>query len=139
MLDGRVLRSQRPEDIDQELYAVLTVYQAIVRAATDAVATQPGLPPARISFTVAWRTAADQVITAAGVVADPGGGLGAIGRAVLANLLPVRGRRARARTVKNPASKYAPNAGKTPRTNLAYTLHTQITIMEQGLTARPHH
>ena len=52
MLDGRVLRSRRPDDIDQEVYALLTVYQAIIRIAVDAVDTCPEARPDRISFTV---------------------------------------------------------------------------------------
>jgi len=53
ILDGRVLRSQRPADIDQEVYALLTVYQAIIRIAVDAVDTCPAAHPDRVSFTVA--------------------------------------------------------------------------------------
>jgi hypothetical protein len=88
---------------------------------------------------VALHTARDQVILAADVQANPDGGLiGAIGRAVLAHLHPARRHRARARTVKNPTSKYGPNAKLKPATDLAYTLTTKIEYMENGLTARQH-
>ena len=137
ILDGRVLRSQQPVDVDQELYALLVVYQAIVRITTDAVRTQPGTDPDRISLTVALHTARDQVTIAAAIFTNPTNvPVGPIGHAVLSNLLPTRRHRARARTVKNPTSKYSPNAGKKPATDLSYTLHTQIMIMEEGLTAR---
>ncbi|MEU5548128.1 IS4 family transposase, partial [Streptomyces sioyaensis] len=40
MLDGRVLRSRSLEGLDQEVYALLTTYQALIRAAGDAVSTR---------------------------------------------------------------------------------------------------
>jgi hypothetical protein len=137
ILDGRVLRSHRPADIDQELYALLAVYQAIVRIATDAVTTQPDTPPDRISFTVALETARDQVTTASGITPPDQITLtGAIGQAVLRNLLPAIRPRAKARSRKNPTSKYGPNAGQHPQTTLAYTVRTEVMIFEKGLTAR---
>src|SRR5262249_32976552 len=117
ILDGRVLRSQRPADIDQEVYALLTVYQAIIRMAADAVDTCPGARPDRISFTIALETAGDQVTAAVGIVIPVGDILvGVIGQAVLDDLLPpTRGRgRGKARSKKNPTSKYNVNAGKFP-------------------------
>lgn len=137
ILDGRVLRSQRPADIDQEAYALLTVYQAIIRMAADAVDTCPGARPDRISFTVALQTAGDQVIAAVGIIIPIGDSLvGAIGQAVLDDLLPPTRGRGKARSKKNPTSKYSVNAGTFPRTSLKYTINTNITIMEEGLTAR---
>jgi len=53
LLDGRVLRSRHPADIDQEVHALLTVYQTIIRIAVHAVDTCPEARPDRISFTVA--------------------------------------------------------------------------------------
>jgi hypothetical protein len=138
ILDGRVLRSQCPADIDQEVYALLTVYQAIIRMAVDAVDTCPEARPDRISFTVALQTAADQVIAAVGIIIPVGAGLvGAIGQAVLDDLLPATRSRGKARSKKNPTSKYAPNAGKFPQTSLKYTIDTTVMVMEEGLTARP--
>jgi hypothetical protein len=137
MLDGRVLRSQHPTDIDQEVYALLTVYQTIIRIAVDAVDTCPEARPDRISFTVALHTAADQVTAAVGIIIPAGDRLvGVIGRAVLDELLPPTRNRGKARTKKTPTSKYGPNAGTFPQTSLNYTITTHVTIMEEGLTAR---
>ncbi|WP_051450435.1 transposase [Actinospica robiniae] len=41
LIDGRVLRSGRPQEIEQELWGVLTVYQALIRLAADAAASRP--------------------------------------------------------------------------------------------------
>lgn len=137
ILDGRVLRSQHPTDIDQEVYALLTVYQTIIRIAVDAVDTCPEARPDRISFTVALQTAADQVIAAVGIIIPAGDRLiGVIGQAVLDDLLPATRNRGKARTRKNPTSKYGPNAGTFPQTSLNYTINTHVTIMKEGLTAR---
>jgi hypothetical protein len=137
ILDGRVLRSRRPADIDQEVYALLTVYQTLIRTAVDAVDTSLDARPDRISFTVALQTAGDQVIAAVGIIIPAGDGLaGVIGQAVLNDLLPAPRNRGKARTKKNPTSKYGPNAGTFPQTSLNYTINTNVTIMEEGLTAR---
>jgi Transposase DDE domain len=137
ILDGRVLRSQRPADIDQEVYALLTAYQAIIRIAVDAVDTCPAAHPDRVSFTVALETAGEQVIAAVGIIIPAGDGLvGAIGQAVLDDLLPATRDRGKARSKKNPTSKYGPNAGKFPQTSLRYTINANVMVMEEGLTAR---
>jgi len=139
ILDGRVLRSDRPADIDQEVYALLTVYQAIVRIAVDALTSHADADPDRISFTAAIEAARDQVTAATGILpATPVSLIGAIGRAVLGTLLPAVRQRIKARSRKNPTSKYSPNAGKFPQTTQRYTLNTQVMIMEDGLTARSH-
>ncbi|MCW2874138.1 IS4 family transposase [Actinacidiphila oryziradicis] len=139
MLDGRVLRSHRPEDVDQEVYALLTVYQALVRIADDATTGQPCLDPDRISFTVALDAARDQVTNAGGVLTSGTAVLtGAIGRTILDNLLPARRRqRIKARTRKNPTSKYSKNSVQHPTTAQHYTLNAEVMVMEEGLTARP--
>jgi len=111
ILDGRVLRSQDPAGLEQEVYALLTVYQTIVRMAVDAVDTVPDARPDRVSFTAALETAGEQVIAAVGKIISVGDGLvGAIGQAVLDDLLPDPRNRGKARTRKNPTSKYGPNA-----------------------------
>ena len=53
-----ILRSRSPELVRQELFAFLTVYQALCALETDA-ARQAGLDPDRISFTVTVRIARD--------------------------------------------------------------------------------
>ncbi|MFJ2577121.1 IS4 family transposase [Kitasatospora aureofaciens] len=139
MLDGRVLRSRSLQGLDQEVYALLTVYQALIRAARDAAGTRPGLDMDRISFTVLPQTAADQVTTAGNILSTgPADLIGAIGRAALDALLPARRRpRIKARTRKNPTSKYGPNAGRHPATAQAYTFRADITFFEHGLATHP--
>jgi hypothetical protein len=113
ILDGRVLRSRSTGGLEQEIWAVLATYQALIRAAADATYTRPGLDMDRISFTVLATTAADTVTTATAVIPhDPGDLLGCIGRALLGNLLPARkGQRTRPRIRKsrNASTKPAPD------------------------------
>ncbi|MFE5006639.1 transposase [Streptomyces sp. NPDC056696] len=68
LLDGRVLRSGHPAGLDQEVWGILTVYQALIRTALDTAAQQPGLDMHRLSFTVALNAARDQVVTASGIL-----------------------------------------------------------------------
>jgi hypothetical protein len=92
----------------------------------------------RISFTILLQTAADLVTTASGVLpAGPADLAGAIGRAALRDLLPAwRRPRAKARTRKNPTSKYSRNAGQHPSTAQTYTFHADITFFAEGLASR---
>lgn len=139
ILDGRVLRSRTLPGVEQEVYALLATYQALIRAAADATATRPGLDMDRISFTILLQAAGDTVTTAAGIFpTSPIDLVGAIGKAVLRALLPTSPRpRIKARTRKNPTSKYGPNAGQHPSTTQTYTLHTEVMIFEKGLVSRP--
>jgi Insertion element 4 transposase N-terminal/Transposase DDE domain len=138
MLDGRVLRSHSQAGIDQEVYALLATYQALIRAAADTAATRPGLDMDRISFTILLQTAGDLVTTASNILpAGPADLAGAIGRAALRDLLPAwRRPRIKARTRKNPTSKYGPNASQHPATAQAYTFHARITFFAEGLAPR---
>ncbi|MFC4507212.1 MULTISPECIES: IS4 family transposase [Streptomyces] len=102
---GLVLRSQDATGVQQELWAHLTVYQALRRAMAEAVETLPGTDPDRASFTVALETAKDQLIAAADVLPDTGPGR--ITSALLHNLLPPRRARVNPRRVKCPISRYA--------------------------------
>lgn len=138
MLDGRVLRSRSIGGIEQEVWALLTAYQALIRIAADAAITQPGLSMERISFTVLLTAAGDQVITAGAISANQADPLlGPIGIAALASLLPVMKRqRIKARSKKNPASKYSPNAGQHPQQTQNYTFEARIEIMPNGLASR---
>ncbi|MFG2526140.1 IS4 family transposase [Streptomyces sp. NPDC048527] len=102
---GLVLRSQDAAGIQQELWAHLTVYQALRRAMAEAVETLPGTDPDRASFTVALETAKEQLITAADVLPDAGPGR--ITSALLHGLLPPRQARVNPRRVKCPISRYA--------------------------------
>lgn len=140
ILDGRVLRSRSIAGLDQEVWALLAVYQGLIRLAGDAVGTVPGLGMERVSFTVLLEAARDQVVIAGAVHARAENPLlGPVGTLVLANLLPARRRqRAKARSRKNPASKYAANTGQHPQTTQNYTVEMQVQIMENGLPSRPH-
>ncbi|MDQ2637449.1 MAG: transposase, partial [Actinomycetota bacterium] len=107
ILGGRVLRARTPTGIDQEVHALLVTYQILRTAMTDATDSRPGLDPDRASFTTALNTARDQLTNAAGVIADTVIDLvGAIGRAVLAHLLPDRRIRVKTRMIKRSNSKY---------------------------------
>jgi hypothetical protein len=138
LLDGRVLRSHSVDGIDQEVWALLTTYQALIRAAANAVADQPGLDMDRLSFTVLLQTAADTVTCASGISpSGPTDLVGAIGRAALAALWPARRRRrTKARSKKNATSKYHPNYGRHPQQAQHYTVHAEIQIMEDGIASR---
>jgi hypothetical protein len=137
ILDGRVLRSRSTGGIEQEIWAVPTAYQALIRAAADAAYTRPGLDMDRISFSVLASTAADTISTATAVMPhSPANLLGCIGRAVLSNLLPPRrSRRTIPRTRKSRTSKYPARTG--PHLTQTYTMHTTVTIFEKWLVARP--
>jgi len=107
ILGGRVLRARTPDGIDQEMHALLVTYQILRTAMVDATDSLPGLDPDRASFTTALNTARDQLTNAAGVIADTVIDLvGAIGRAVLAHLLPDRRVRVKTRMIKRSNSKY---------------------------------
>ncbi|PNE39526.1 hypothetical protein AOB60_00880 [Streptomyces noursei] len=139
LLDGRVLRSHSLDGLDQEVYALLTVYQALIHAAADAAHHRPDLDLDRISFTVLLHTAREQVVLSQGILPAPGPTdlVGTIGRTALDALQPARRRlRAKARTRKNPTSKYAPNAGQHPQDAQTYTVSTKITFFETGLANR---
>ena len=71
LLGGYVLRSRDRAGAEQELWALLTVYQALRMAMVTAAGTVPGTDPDRASFTVALEAAREQVITARGIE-DPG-------------------------------------------------------------------
>jgi Insertion element 4 transposase N-terminal/Transposase DDE domain len=132
ILGGRVLRARTPEGIEQEVYALLITYQSLRTAIADAAATAPGTDPDRASFAIALNAARDQVILAAGVIAGSATDLaGAIGRLVLASLMPSRRLRISPRVVKRALSRY--NArGKIDRTTYKATL--DIAILATPLT-----
>jgi len=107
ILGGRVLRARTPAGVDQEIHALLVTYQILRTAMTDATNSDTSVDPDRASFTIALNAARDQVVQAAGVIADTVIDLiGKIGRLVLDDLLPERRLRVNARTVKRAISKY---------------------------------
>jgi len=122
LLDGRVLRSGDRPGVEQELWALLTLYQLLRMAMVEAVETRPGINPDRASFTTALEAARDQLTAAAGICpADPPELTGVIGRAVLATLLPARRPRFSARKVKCATSRYLNHGDQRPHTVTAIT------------------
>ncbi|WP_405885827.1 MULTISPECIES: IS4 family transposase [unclassified Streptomyces] len=119
ILAGRVLRSGDPVGVEQEMWSLLTLYQALRIVMVDAAESLPGTDPDRCGFTIAFQTARDQVIQAAGIVTHFAA-VGLIGQRVLADLLPPRRQRVSTRKVKSPISRYSerqddgrPDAGRT--------------------------
>jgi hypothetical protein len=132
ILGGRVLRARTAAGIDQEVYALLTAYQALRLAMTGATDHDPHTTPDRASFTIALNTARDQVIHAAGVITGTVIDLvGGIGRAVLNDLLPERRNRISPRVVKRAISKHRAK-GHIDRTN-----HPAAITITLGLTPSP--
>ena len=132
ILGGRVLRARTPGGIEQEVCALLVTYQVLRTAIADAAGTVPGTDPDRASFTIALNAARDQAILTAGVLAGPATDLaGAIGRLVLASLMPGRRPRVSPRAVKRAMSRY--NArGKPDRTTRKAAI--AIAILSAPLT-----
>ena len=118
--------------MDQEACALLVTCQALRTAIADAASIVPGTDPDRASFTIALNAARDHVILAAGVIPGTVTDLaGAIGRNVLARLMPSRRLRVSPRVVKRAISKY--NArGKVDRTTCKATI--AVTIIAAPLT-----
>jgi hypothetical protein len=113
ILGGRVLRARTPTGVAQEVYALLVTYQALRIAISDATLAYPDLDPDRGSFTVALHAARDQLIAAAGVIADTVIDLvGEIGHQVLEHLMPARRLRTNPRVVKRAISKYVASSKK---------------------------
>jgi Transposase DDE domain len=127
LLQGRVLRSGDPAGLEQELWALLALYQALRRAMVTAIETMPGTDPDRASFTTALQTATQTLIQADGVLTSDTSPAGRIGQAILGALLPPRRPRVSARKVKSPLSRWnqaTPGrpARSTPITSLATTV-----------------
>jgi hypothetical protein len=131
MLGRRVLRARTLPGIAQEVYALLTAYQAIRLAIADATDTIPDADPDRASFCVAFQAARDQVIQAANVIADTTIDLvGAIGQAVLDHLMPARRLRVSPRAVKRPMSRYAYKSLRVDRHTYKATISIDILLTE---------
>jgi Insertion element 4 transposase N-terminal/Transposase DDE domain len=133
ILGGRVLRARTPAGLDQEIYALLVAYQALRIAISDATLTRPDIDPDRGSFTIALHAARDQVIKAAGVIAETTIDLlGAVGRQVLDHLLPDRRCRMSPRVVKRAISVYAPNTARGRLRGPSYQATISIEVLDPG-------
>jgi hypothetical protein len=129
VLGGRVLRARTPSGVEQEVYALLVVYQLLRTAMADATSTRPGIDPDRAGFTIAWQTARDLVIQAGNVIAGTVIDLvGTIGRHVLADLLPDRRLRVCPRIVKRAISKYQARGPVIDRTSYKATVGIGILV-----------
>jgi Insertion element 4 transposase N-terminal/Transposase DDE domain len=139
LLDGHVLRSGDRPGLEQEIWAVLTLYQLLRMAMVTAVETRPGTDPDRASFTTALEAARDQLTAARGISPDGPADLpGAIGRAVLATLLPARRPRYSARKVKSATSRYLNRDDARPATPTTITaIEVTVRTPPIDLTARP--
>jgi len=147
LLTGRVLRSGDRPGLEQEIWALLTLYQALRRAMVTAAETVPGTDPDRAGFTIALEAARQTLTAAEGVVTADASLPGRIGRAVLDGLLPPRRPRVSVRKVKSPLSRWNkadPHrpARSTAVTTLTVTVsgactHQSMTRQQQSLnTAR---
>jgi Insertion element 4 transposase N-terminal/Transposase DDE domain len=139
LLNGHVLRSGDRPGLEQETWALLTLYQLLRMAMVTAVETRPGTDPDRASFTTAMETARDQLTAARGICPDGPADLpGAIGRAVLATLLPARRPRYSARKVKCATSRYLNRGDARPSTPTTITaIDIAVCAPPIDLTARP--
>ena len=123
-----MLRSKDRPGLEQEIWALLILYQLLRMAMVTAVESRPDTNPDRASFTTALQAARDQLVAAAGILPDDQPDLlGVIGRAVLSTLLPPRRPRWSARRVKNATSRYLNREDARP------ALPTTITAIDIAL------
>jgi hypothetical protein len=121
-----ILRSRSPELVRQELFAFLTVHQALCALRTDAAAAA-GTDPDRVSFTVTLRTARHHAATRATLAgpALPRARRHAI-RDILADLLPPRRDRQCRRVKKPPKNTFPSRKPGQPRTPAKSTCTIQV-------------
>lgn len=127
ILGGRVLRARYPSGVEQEVWALLTVYQALRQAMSDAILHRNDLAAGRLSFTTALLAAREQIARATGAMPDtPADLIGKIGAAILENLIPLQGPRTRPRVIKRAISKYRAKGRDIDRRTYPATLRTRI-------------
>ena len=133
ILDGRVLRGRHPVAVIQEMWALLTCYQLLRTAMTDATLQHPRVDPDRLSFSIGLRTARDMVIQARGIMAGAViDVVGRIGSAVLTEPMPARRIRTRPRVIKRAISKYRATERNVDRRTYPATLSTMILTPPPG-------
>jgi hypothetical protein len=139
LLGGRILRSGDPAGLQQEMWALLALYQALRIAITDAAGTVPGTDPDRASYQAAVQAAQNTVIQARNITPSTEDIAGQIGRAVLASLHGTRRPRVCARRVKSPLSRWNKHPPGQPRTSQQITaITTQIHPASQPATTHRH-
>jgi hypothetical protein len=136
LLQGRVLRSGDPAGLEQEIWALLTLYQALRIAITDAIETVPGTDPDRASYQIAVETAEILVTGARNIAGTASDLAGDIGRAVLANLHGPRRPRVCARRVKSPLSRWNKHPPGKPRSCKRITAISNETHEQQPTPTR---
>ncbi|MFJ2952907.1 hypothetical protein ACIO8H_35640 [Streptomyces sp. NPDC087226] len=137
ILDGRVLRSRSVPGLERGVLALLTVYQALVRMAGDVTTARPGPSFQRVSFTVLFQAAADQILIVQSAVRDSTVQLvGPIGRAVLASLLPEHRRQRLKARYRKTAGKYGFQRDPHPHTVQTYTLDFKM-VKDGDIDAGP--
>ena len=132
LLQGRVLRSGDPAGLEQEMWALLALYQALRIAITDAIETMPGTDPDRASYQIAAETAQNLVTGARNITGEPGDLAGDIGRAVLASLHGPRRPRVCPRRVKSPLSRWNKHPPGKPQASKKITSVTTAISPYQG-------
>lgn len=135
LLTGRVLRSGDPAGLEQEMWALLALYQALRIAITDAVATVPGTDPDRASYQIAVQTAQRLVTGARNILTGATDLAGDIGRAVLASLHGPRRPRVCPRRIKSPISRWNKHPPGKPATSLR--ISNIITAISPGHPPAP--
>jgi hypothetical protein len=127
ILAGRVLRGRHPGAVLQETWALLICYQFLRTAMTDTTLERPEIDPDRLSISIALRAARDQVIQARGILTGATVDLiGRIGAAILAEVMPKRRIRLRARIIKRAISKYRAKERNADRRSYPATLSVKI-------------
>jgi Insertion element 4 transposase N-terminal/Transposase DDE domain len=124
-----ILRSRSPELVCQEVFAFLTVYQALCALKTDAARTA-GIDPDRISFTVTVRIARHHASSQPSGITPgfPQARSQAI-RDILADLLPERRDRQCARVKKPPKNTFTSKKrhGTRPPSQIKYKINVTRT------------
>jgi Insertion element 4 transposase N-terminal/Transposase DDE domain len=126
LLAGRVLRSGDPAGLQQEMWALLALYQAIRISICDAVQAVPGTDPDRASYHVAVHTAQTLVTSGRNITGGDADLTGDIGRAVLASLHGPRRPRVCPRRIKSPISRWAKHPAGKPQRHKRITAVTTV-------------
>ncbi len=128
-----ILRSRSPELVRQELFAFLTIYQALCALRAEA-ASAAGIDPDRVSFTVTIRVARDHAASQAGITTL------ALARAraiddIVGDLLPRRRNRQCERVKKPPKNTFPSKKRDQPQ--LPQKVKYKIKITRKELPGHP--